>query len=108
MWPRPWAACWWSASGGLPLQRIGLRLQLVCETSQAATDLIVGQQLTGKLPRVVGLRSKLRSGLMRGRFVRHDETSIHLRQTDDAPYGGAIRTISQSSGSEKFACRHKL
>ena len=57
---------------GLPLQRIGLRLQIVCETSQAAPELIVRQQLTGKLTRMVCLSTKLRRGLTRGRFVRHD------------------------------------
>jgi hypothetical protein len=78
----------------LPLQRIGLRLQLVCETSQVAPGFVAGRQSVGKVPRVVGLRSKLRSGLMRGRFVRHDETSTHCGTTP--PYGGAIRTISQA------------
>jgi hypothetical protein len=66
----------------LPLQRIGLRLQIVCETSQAATDLIAGQQLTGKLPGTVCLRPKLPRRLTRGRFIRHfdcgEDASVRL------------------------------
>jgi hypothetical protein len=89
MWPH-------GLGRGLPLQRIGLRLQLVCETSQVAPGFVAGRQSVGKLPRVVGLRSKLRRGLVRGRFDRHDETSTHCGQTDTRHKGGAIRTISQA------------
>jgi hypothetical protein len=69
----------------LPLQRIGLRLQLRRDLPQAALQLVADRQITGKRPSVLRLRSKLRRGLGRRWFFRHgggthsQAEGLHLR-----------------------------